>query len=45
MHTRMKDGLKMMGIIKNAKPRLPLLPQSLSIVSGVEAALRQAGLL
>lgn len=45
MHTRMKDGLKAMGIIKNSAPRLPLLPQSQPIVSGVEAALRSAGLL
>ncbi|RRH69000.1 dihydrodipicolinate synthase family protein [Falsigemmobacter faecalis] len=45
MHTRMKDGLKLMGIIKNSAPRLPLLPQNPAIVSGVEAALKQAGLL
>ncbi|TDX24284.1 dihydrodipicolinate synthase family protein [Rhodovulum visakhapatnamense] len=45
MHTRMKDGLKMMGIIKCATPRLPLLPQSEAIVEGLRAALIQAELL
>jgi len=45
MHTRMKDGLQAMGIIKCATPRLPLLPQSPKIVAGVAAALREAGVL
>ncbi|MBN9673926.1 dihydrodipicolinate synthase family protein [Roseibium aggregatum] len=39
MHTRMKDGLEMMGIIKNAAPRLPLLPQSGEIRDGLRKAL------
>ncbi|MBO0906498.1 dihydrodipicolinate synthase family protein [Jiella sonneratiae] len=45
MHTRMKEGLKLMGVIDNAAPRLPLLPQSPEIVEGVRVALIDAGLL
>ncbi|WP_414896592.1 dihydrodipicolinate synthase family protein [Rhodovulum sp. YEN HP10] len=45
MHTRMKDGLKMMGIIKCATPRLPLLPPSGAVVEGVRRALTEAELL
>ncbi|PTW44534.1 dihydrodipicolinate synthase family protein [Rhodovulum kholense] len=45
MHTRMKDGLKMLGVIKCATPRLPLLPQSDAIIEGVRCALIQAELL
>ncbi len=42
MHTRMKDGLQMMGVIKNAAPRLPLLPQSEAVRDGVRQALIKA---
>ena len=45
MHTRMKDGLRLMGIIGNSAPRLPLLPQSPEIVEGVRKALAEAGVL
>ncbi|BAQ70833.1 dihydrodipicolinate synthase [Rhodovulum sulfidophilum] len=45
MHTRMKDGLKMMGLIKCATPRLPLLPPSGAVVEGVRRALIEAELL
>lgn len=45
MHTRMKDGLQMMGIIGNATPRLPLLAQSDDIRDGVRRALTAAGVL
>lgn len=39
MHTRMKDGLRMMGIIGNSAPRLPLLPQPPEIVENLRKAL------
>ncbi|MTH79093.1 dihydrodipicolinate synthase family protein [Paracoccus aestuariivivens] len=39
MHTRMKDGLQLMGVIKNSTPRLPLLPQSAEIVENLRKAL------
>lgn len=45
MHTRMKDGLRLMGIIKNSAPRLPLLPQSPEIVEDVRKALVYARVL
>ncbi|MDJ0932826.1 hypothetical protein [Breoghania sp.] len=45
MHTRMKNGLEMMGIIKNATQRLPLLPQSDEIVATLREALKGADLL
>ncbi|KMK64781.1 dihydrodipicolinate synthase family protein [Puniceibacterium sp. IMCC21224] len=45
MHTRMKDGLKMLGVIENADPRLPLLPQSAEIVEDIRAALITAKVL
>ncbi|SDG05916.1 dihydrodipicolinate synthase family protein [Alloyangia pacifica] len=45
MHTRMKDGLQMMGVIKNAAPRLPLLPQSEAVREGVRKALIAAEVL
>lgn len=45
MHTRMKNGLEMLGIIRNATPRLPLLPQSAEVVEGVRKGLAAAGLL
>lgn len=45
MHTRMKDGLRLMGIIKHSEPRLPLLPQPPEIVEGVRKALSSAGML
>ena len=45
MHTRMKDGLEMMGVIKNAAPRLPLLPQSDEVREGVRKALIAAEVL
>lgn len=45
MHTRMKDGLQMLGIIENADPRLPLLPQSAEIVEGLRRALITAEVL
>ncbi|EPX85652.1 dihydrodipicolinate synthetase [Salipiger mucosus DSM 16094] len=45
MHTRMKDGLQMLGVIENSAPRLPLLPQSNEVVEGVRRALIAAGML
>ncbi|WP_353474714.1 dihydrodipicolinate synthase family protein [Salipiger sp. H15] len=45
MHTRMKDGLQMMGVIRNAAPRLPLLPQSEAVREGVRMALIAAEVL
>jgi len=45
MHTRMKDGLRMMGVIKNAAPRLPLLPQSDAIVENLRQAMINAEIL
>ncbi|TFF22018.1 dihydrodipicolinate synthase family protein [Jiella endophytica] len=45
MHTRMKEGLKLLGVIENAAPRLPLLPQSPEVIEGVRLALVDAGLL
>ncbi|MGO4852332.1 dihydrodipicolinate synthase family protein [Phaeovulum sp. W22_SRMD_FR3] len=45
MHTRMKDGLQMMGVIKNAAPRLPLLPQTDALRATLRAALQTAGVL
>ena len=45
MHTRMKDGLEIMGVIKNAAPRLPLLPQSDEVREGVRKALIAAEVL
>lgn len=42
MHTRMKDGLRLMGIIGNSAPRLPLLPQPPEIVEAVRKALIEA---
>jgi len=45
MHTRMKDGLRLMGVIRNSAPRLPLLPQSDGVVDGVRKALVSAGVL
>ncbi|OWJ71927.1 dihydrodipicolinate synthase family protein [Haematobacter missouriensis] len=45
MHTRMKDGLRLMGVIGNSAPRLPLLPQSIEVVEGVRDALVSARVL
>lgn len=45
MHTRMKVGLKAMGIIDNAVPRLPLLPVASAIEAGILSALRDLELL
>jgi len=45
MHTRMKDGLRLMGVIRNSAPRLPLLKQSDDVVEGVRKALVSAGVL
>lgn len=45
MHTRMKDGLRLMGIIGHSAPRLPLLPQSPEVVEGVRRALVAAQVL
>ncbi|HBM58898.1 dihydrodipicolinate synthase family protein [Salipiger marinus] len=45
MHSRMKDGLQMMGVIRNPSPRLPLLPQSDDIREGVRRALIAAEVL
>ena len=45
MHTRMKDGLRLMGVIKHSAPRLPLLPQSPQIVEDVRKALIAAQVL
>lgn len=45
MHTRMKDGLRLMGIIQNSAPRLPLLAQSPEVVEGVRKALISAGVM
>jgi 4-hydroxy-tetrahydrodipicolinate synthase len=45
MHSRMKEGLVMMGIIPNATPRPPLLPISEDVKAQIRAGLVAAGLL
>lgn len=45
MHSRMKVGLKAMGIIDNALPRLPLMPVGPDIEARILSALKDAGLL
>ncbi|MGE0008064.1 MAG: dihydrodipicolinate synthase family protein [Parvibaculaceae bacterium] len=44
MHTRIKEGLQHLGIIKCAKPRGPLLPVSDEIRQSVRSAVDGAGL-
>lgn len=44
MHTRIKVGLKHLGVIRNANPRGPLLPVSPAIQSAVIRAVEEAGL-
>ena len=44
MHTRIKVGLKKLGLIENAAPRLPLMPVLPEIVSQVEKAIETSGL-
>ena len=44
MHTRIKAGLKHLGIIDSAMPRPPLLPVSEAVTDGVARAVDEAGL-
>jgi 4-hydroxy-tetrahydrodipicolinate synthase len=44
MHTRIKVGLKKLGIIENATPRPPLMPVLPEIAAHVERAVENAGL-
>jgi 4-hydroxy-tetrahydrodipicolinate synthase len=44
MHTRIKVGLKKLGVIANAAPRLPLMPVLPEIVTQVECAVDASGL-
>jgi 4-hydroxy-tetrahydrodipicolinate synthase len=44
MHTRIKVGLKKLGLIENAAPRLPLMPVLPEIVGQVERAVETSGL-
>lgn len=44
MHTRIKVGLQELGIISNARPRLPLLPVTAEIERAVREAVRTSGL-
>jgi 4-hydroxy-tetrahydrodipicolinate synthase len=43
MHTRMKVGLKTLGLIRNADPRPPLLPVLCDAISTAIGAARRAG--
>lgn len=43
MHTRIKAGLKGLGVIRSAMSRSPLLPASDSAAAAVAAAMEQAG--
>lgn len=44
MHTRIKVGLKALGIIDNATPRVPLMPVSAEMAGRIEQAVTQSGL-
>ncbi|WP_159587134.1 dihydrodipicolinate synthase family protein [Chelativorans xinjiangense] len=44
MHTRIKVGLKALGVIANARPRLPLIPASAEAETLVRAAIEESGL-
>ncbi|TKT74404.1 dihydrodipicolinate synthase family protein [Aquamicrobium sp. LC103] len=44
MHTRIKVGLKALGIIDNASPRLPLMPVAPDIEDAIVAITRKSGL-
>ena len=44
MHTRIKEGLKHLGVIDCAMPRAPLLPVSGGIAAGVAGTVDAAGL-
>lgn len=44
MHTRIKVGLRALGIIENARPRLPLVPVRPEIEAAVEAVVLKSGL-
>jgi|SoiMethySBSTD1v2_1073268.scaffolds.fasta_scaffold03180_17 4-hydroxy-tetrahydrodipicolinate synthase len=44
MHTRIKVGLRKLGLIANATPRPPLLPVSPDIAAQVEAVIDSSGL-
>jgi 4-hydroxy-tetrahydrodipicolinate synthase len=44
MHTRIKVGLKKLGLIPSAEPRLPLLPVLPDVAAEVERAVEQSGL-
>jgi 4-hydroxy-tetrahydrodipicolinate synthase len=44
MHTRIKVGLKALGIIRNAAPRPPLLPVGPELEASIVATLRSSGL-
>ncbi len=44
MHTRIKVGLKKLGIIANASPRLPLMPVLPDVAAQVERVIETSGL-
>ena len=44
MHTRIKAGLKHLGVIRSAVPRAPLLPVSTEVAATVARAVDAAGL-
>lgn len=45
MHTRIKVGLKALGIIDNATPRLPLMPAASEIEKAISSTIKGSGLL
>ena len=44
MHTRIKVGLKALGIIEHAAPRLPLMPATLEVEGAMASIIRRSGL-
>jgi 4-hydroxy-tetrahydrodipicolinate synthase len=44
MHTRIKIGLKKLGVIASAEPRLPLMPVLPEVAAKVETAVEKSGL-
>jgi 4-hydroxy-tetrahydrodipicolinate synthase len=44
MHTRIKVGLRALGIIDHAAPRLPLLPAKPHIEAAIKSTIERSGL-
>jgi 4-hydroxy-tetrahydrodipicolinate synthase len=44
MHTRIKVGLRILGIIENASPRLPLIPVKREIEETIRAVIKNSEL-